>query len=243
MGGGSAEEIAVMLDEHYNGLINIADYWVVGDTRTESITAIPSGTTGEAQSAQSVDLVILGMNHDDKADGNGKAAVTVQAKDSLKTKGYMNSTLSGSSYSLWSTSQRRTWCNGDFKSALPDWLQELIKPVTKISNRYGYTGYESYRGQTTTTDDVFLLSEFETFGTQQLDESTYGVLSSDGTQYEYMKIESNRIKNVGSSAYMWWLRSSFTTGNSGFISCHHTSGAGGTLGCNSTTGIAPAFCL
>ena len=58
-----------MLENHYSGNINIADYWAVGDSRTESITAIASGTTGEAQSAQDIELVIIGLNHDDLADG------------------------------------------------------------------------------------------------------------------------------------------------------------------------------
>ena len=132
------------------------------------------------------------MNHDDLADGTGKAAVTVQTKNQLGTAGYMNSSayenLDGY---LWSKSPRRTWCNNKFKSALPDWIQTLIKSTTKLSNRHATTDYSAslYRGQTTTTDEVFLLSEFETFGSAPYSGSAYGDVGSDGTQYEYMKVK------------------------------------------------------
>lgn len=207
MGGGSETDIAKMLDAHYAGEIDIADYWAVGDTRTESITAIAtSGTIGESQSAQDIDLVIIGMNHDDLADGSGKTAVTVQTKNQLGTAGWMNYQKTG--ISIWSESERRTWCNDNFKSALPTWLQNVIKPVTKLTNRYAISTYESSRSHVTTTDEVFLLSEFEVFGNPYFgSEQGYGSLDPDGDQYEYMKTQANRIKS-GPSSY-WFTRSSF----------------------------------
>jgi hypothetical protein len=230
-----------MLDEHYAELINIADYWVVGDTRTESITAIASGTTGESQSAQDIELIIIGMNHDDKADGSGKAAVTVQTKNQLGTAGYMYSLYNSHSYSLWSGSPRRTWCNSNFKSALPIWLQNLIKPIAKVSNRHADNSYSYCRGQTNTTDEVFLLSEFETFGSSYL-ASTYGDVGSDGTQYDYMKTQANRVK-TGPASY-WWLRSSHVdrSENSRFVLVG-SDGAAGHAVAGFTYGIAPGFSI
>lgn len=234
-----------MLDEHYAGLINIADYWVVGDTRTESITAIPSGTTDESQSAQDIELVIIGFNHDDKADGSGKAAITVQTKNQLGSVGRINTKYNTESYSLWSTSPRRTWCNNNFFGALSSGISSLIKLVTKKSNRFCNSPYDdktSYRTQTTTTDSVFLLSEWEVFGKQNTDSLSYGSLSSDGVQYEYMTIESNRYKS-GPANY-WWLRTSNVS------STYHSQFAivtpSCTMGiwdCAEAIGIAPAFCL
>ena len=132
-GGGTIQQISDMLDTHYKGKINISDYWAVGDSRTESISEIPSGTTGESQPAQDIELVIIGMNHDDlttPVNGISKGAVTVQTLNCLNNKGYINSNYSGAGYALWSTSKRRTWCNNEFISALST-LKGLIKPVVK----------------------------------------------------------------------------------------------------------------
>lgn len=247
MGGGSDDEVATMINDHYKGLLDIAEYWQIGDIRSASITAIASGTTGESQSAQDIQLVIIGINHDDLADGSGKAIVTVQTVNNLGTVGYINENRDSPSYSLWSTSQRRTWCNGDFKSALPTWIQSLIKPVSKITNRHGYyqlgfDNYRSYRGQTTTKDDTFLLSEFEIFGSAPYSGDTYGDVGSDGTQYDYMKTQANRVKS--GPAANWWSRSSEVAsgGYSNFIVVM----SGGTANhgnASSNIGIAPAFCL
>jgi hypothetical protein len=255
MGGGSAEEIVIMLDEHYNGLINIADYWDIGDTRTESITEIPSGTTGETQSAQDIDLLIIGLNHDDLETGiNGvtKSAVTIQTLNSLTTAGYMY-TDSSLKNSLWSTSPRRTWCNNEFFNALPDTLSSSIKPISKKTNRYGYAGFgeegcKSYRQQETTIDKVFLLSLAEVFGDSQSNDWKfyYGSLDIDGVNYEYMKTSSNRIKTVNGEASNWYTRTSIVSGQtSAFISTFHnnTSGTWQTITAPGATGIAPAFCL
>jgi hypothetical protein len=240
-GGGSEEEVTVMIQEHYDGRINITEYWDIGDTRTESITAIAyDNTTQDSQPAQSIDLIIIGLNHDNLSDGSGMAAITVQTTNTLSTTGIINPSY-GVTYSLWSTSGRRTWCNNKFKTALPTWLQSLIKTVSKVTNRHGNTGYETYRGQTSTTDDVFLLSEFETFGSA-FGGSTYGDVGSDGTQYEFMKTQSNRVKSGGST--VWWTRSSLImSGYSNFVCI----GANGMTFVNGIAdephGIAPAFCL
>jgi hypothetical protein len=244
-GGGAEEEITKMLDAHYKGLINVADYWAIGDSRTERIAAIPNGTTTDNQPAQNVNLVIIGMNHDDKADGSGKAAITVQTKDQLSAYGYINISYGSVDYSLWSTSIRRTWCNNNFKSALSTWLQNLIKPVTKVTNRHGYSGtfgdYGSYRGQISTTDDVFLLSEFESLGKALLGGTEWGDVGSDGTQYEYMKTQANRIKS-GPTDY-WWLRSAIVENDRSYFVAIKSDGNAFRDFADSRYGVAPAFCL
>jgi hypothetical protein len=235
-----------MINDHYAGKIDVADYWQVGDMRTESITAIASGTTGESQSAQDIQLVIIGIKHDDKVDGSGKAAVTVQTKNTLGTAGYMYSAYKTASYSLWSNSPRRTWCNSNFKSALPTWIQNLIKSVSKISNRHCYSGcsgYSSYRGQTETTDEVFLLSEFEVLGSAPYGGTDWGDVGSDGTQYEYMKTSANRKKTGGSN--IWYFRSSLlmnTGPYSYFVEIYYDGSANYDYASN-PNGITPAFCL
>ena len=248
---GSWEDIANMIEAHYNGYIDITDYWSNGDTKRVQLNAINSGTTGESQSAQYIDLTIIDSAHDDLVkpiNGVHKAALTIHSKFCLGTTGYMYSSFAGASYSLWKDSLRRTWCNNEFKNVLPAGLVYLIKKVSKVTYRYGYTGTcTNYRGSTTTEDDVFLLSEMEVYGTQALGtESDYG-RGSDGTQYEYYKTASNRIKYLGidgTSAQAWWLRSSRVCSN-GDSYFRIVSNYGGVVNnyANYTYGLAPAFCI
>ena len=250
---GTYEEISAMLDAHYAGTINISDYWSSGDVRTIPLAEMAATGVGEAHSAQNVEVAILGFEHDDlvtSVNGNSKSAVSLQLKNSLETVGYMYSAYTGTDYSLWDGSPRRTWCNGVFKNALPTELVSLIKTVTKKTWRYansGYSGYESYRTQQTTEDDCFLVSEFEVLGVQGLSADTYGTVGEDGIQYEYYKTTSNRIKYLGvsgTSANIWWLRSSLVTdsGNSLFRYVGTSGSVSGSFA-NNTFGVAPGFCI
>ena len=245
-GGGDETQVTKMLDAHYAGKISIGEYWSIGDTRDIDMAYIRSTP---------VTLVIIGIEHDDIENDGGKAAISVQTSDCVSG-GVMNSTAQGYAYSLWSTSERRTWCNGTFKDALPEYIQNLIKPITKITNRHGYRSGAPYRGQTTTIDYVFLLSEFEVAGSAGVDtsDSSYGDVGEDGVQYEYMKTASNRFRSTNGTKYygsggyrytdLWWLRSSalHDKNNSFFI---FVDGSG-TITCTSANqpeGLAPAFCL
>ena len=247
---GSLEDIAKMLEAHYAGTIDVADYWAVGDTKTISLSAMGATGVGESHDTQNVELTIIGIKHDNlksAVNGKTKAAITVQMKNCLNNAGYMFSNYSGPSYSLWSDSPRRTWCNNIFKSSLPTALKNIVKTVTKKTWRYchsNYSNYSNYRTQQSTEDDCFLLSEFEVFGTQGLSSGTYGSVGDDGTQYDYYKTTSNRIKNKDSSAYYWWLRSSFV-GSDGYSRFRNVY-SGGTVdyyNASSANGLAVGFCL
>ena len=49
------EEIAHILDLHYQGQINIDDYWAIGDTRVMHLDYMPSGTgANETHVAQDI---------------------------------------------------------------------------------------------------------------------------------------------------------------------------------------------
>ena len=248
MGGGTIQQISDMLDAHYKGKINISDYWTVGDSRTESISEIPSGTVGESQPVQEISLVIIGFNHDTLKSQLGsktKAAVTVQTLNCLNNKGYINSNNSGVDYSLWSKSQRRTWCNNEFINALST-LKGLVKPVVKLSNRHAHSSYSSYRQQETTEDYAFLLSQWEIWGSQQISSYYYGTLPDDGIRYEYMRTDYNRIKSVNGSTSVWWTRSSFMdAGYTARFAIINTNGSYTTIddNANYSYGVAPAFCL
>lgn len=235
---GSWEDISAMLEAHYRGDIDITEYWKTGDTRTILVNDI------------FVDFILIGNNHDDLVNpiaSSKKAAFTVQTKYCFGEKKMFDNFMTPT-FSLWCDSLVRSYLNIEFKTFLPKELQSIIKPVKKNTYRHGAdrNNCKLYEGSTTTHDSIFLLSEMEVYGEQSAEKSSWG-RDSDGTQYEYYKDVSNRIKYPEpsyTSGTWWWLRSSYVDdcGNSAF----RFVGTRGNIkyGCaNHDYAIAPAFCI
>ena len=230
---GTDEEILAMVQAHYDDKIKLSDYWAIGDTRTVTLSAMSATYVGESHSSQDVQLTIIDFDHDDLVtpiNGKTKAAISVQLKNCLNTKGYMNSSNTNSGG--WEESARRKWCNDIFYNAIPSILRNGIKQVIKKN----YKVYNS-NNITTTSDYCFLLSETEIFG-----EKKYSIDSTEGTQYEYYKTSSNRIKQVSGSNYYWWERSPHGSLSSG---CCGVTGDGSAnyFGASGTYGLAPCLCI
>ena len=133
-------------------------------------------TTGE-----SVTAVILGFNHDDLTSG-GKAGITFGLKNCLKT-GY-NVNSSDTNSGGWTSSAMRTRMS-TFKGYLPSELQSAIRTVTKKTS----AGAQSTTINST-SDDLFLFSHVEVFGTNfrtQADSVTAYSVAGEGKQYEFYK--------------------------------------------------------
>lgn len=233
---GTDAQIKAMVDGYYAGditLTQIKSVWSVGDTRNVTLSAMSATGVGESHASQTVELTIIDFNHDDLAtsvNGKTKALVTVQLKNCLNEKGYMNSTDTNSGG--WGESARRTWCNNTFKSSIPSSIQSLIRNVNKKN-------YKVYNSTTlsTTSDSCFLLSETEIFGS-----NTYSAGATEGTQYEYYKTSSNRVKQVNGSNYYWWERSPHSSYSSGFCSVSSDGSANG-INASFACGLAPGFCF
>ena len=249
---GTDEEIAKMIQAHYNNKINIADYWAVGDKRKVNLSAMSATGVGESHRAQAVEFAIAGFEHDDLTtaiNGHTKAAVTLTQVDCLMdaeceagTKygsnntenGYINS--SNTNVGGWESCARRTWCNSVYYNALPSALKNAVKEVNKKTS----AGNQSTTIKTT-ADKIFLLSEIECFGS-----NTYSV-AGEGTQYQYYK---NAVANIyklpkWNSSYntsAWWQRSPYPGNNATF--CYVAEN--GTIFINnapSSKGFAPCLCI
>ena len=244
-----------MLDAHYKGDIDINNYWAIGDSRTESITAYAYGN--HSQDSQDIELVIIGMSHDDletPINEISKAAITVQTKNALKSKIEFNG-ASGVSQVIWKSSQLRAALSTGFYHALPTYIKERIKSVNKKTNIHAYykTNYPNdarNSGQSTWSDNVFILSETEAFGSNYSTQTPeygreYLKLPDDGMQYEYMKITANRIKCNGE----WYLRTAtIISGDSESMFMVKSDGSLNTAGSEYGAGrlydyCVPAFCL
>lgn len=144
---------------------------------------------------ETLEYRIIGINHDDLADGSGKAGLTFEATNNVLGIQCMNATNSNAGG--WEKSEMRGRLNsGDLWALLPAEIQSKAKAVTKMTDN---KGGGSAGTPSATTDKVFLLSSTE----------VWGDLDSDGTQYEFYKSKGVTESNYSgaSSSNRHWTRS------------------------------------
>ena len=175
-----------------------ANYWNVGDEITITTT-----------DNKEITMVILGFNHDDKADGSGKANVTFGMKNLLADYYAMDS---NDATDGWENCDMRKTTMSELYNKLPDEVKAAITPVTKKTCR-GYTSSSASFSSTlvTTTDSLFLFSEKEIYGTNNYSGA------GEGTQYAYYlnggadtggcDICTKYMNNGSGDGNYWWLRS------------------------------------
>ena len=249
---GTDEEIAKMIQAHYNNKINLSDYWAVGDMRTVHLSAMAATGVGESHRAQTVQFVIGDFDHDDLAtpiNGHTKAAVTLLQKDCLMDasnasnpvngssnteNGYMNS--ANTNVGGWKSCARRTWCNNVFFAALPSVWQSMVKAVNKkTSAGNGQSTIE------TVQDKVFLASEIEIFGS-----TTYS-FAGEGIQYQYYKnatVNRYKMPKLSSSqvSNIYYERSPYRADSSFFCSVSNIGNANFDFA-SFVHGIATCLCI
>lgn len=172
---------------------------------------------------------IIGKNHDDLADGTGKAPLTFQLHDCYDTIFRMNATITN--VGGWRDCEMRTRAMPILKAEMPAEVQAGIRPVNKLTSAGGQSS-----SIVTTSDELFLPSEVEVFG------SITNSFSGEGTQYEYYQAGNSKVKNWKGSAYYWWERSPLFDGSASY--CRVTSN--GTVSFNTANmafGVPFCFCF
>lgn len=203
---GTDAEIVAMVNAADDGMINLADYWSVGDERQVTLSAMSATGVGESHVEQTVTFVL--MNAGGKTlvnptpSGRSECSFIVGMKNGLAEKGYMNS--SDTSYGGWDECARRTWCNDVFRNAIPSTLQEIFK------QHHNITAWGSGSNTRDSIDYFAFPAEKEVFGSVHNANST---AESSLTQFQYYVTPSNRVKNAGGSGSFdfWFLRSSHNT--------------------------------
>ena len=172
---------------------------------------------------------IIGKNHDDYADGSGKAPLTFQLHDCYKIAKAMHSTATNTMG--WTQCSMRVEHLPIILKHMPADVQSGIREVNKISASGG-------RGPSlvTTKDSLFLLSEVEVFG------SSINSHSGEGTQYGYYKAGNGTLKNFNGSAYDWWERSP-STGSTRLYCVVKSTGSSINSSANVIHGVAFGFCF
>lgn len=170
---------------------------------------------------------IIDFDHDDLADGSGKAPISWDMVALYKDEIYMKR---NSESSCWDECDGRTFLNGEFYENMSDELRAIVKPVWKLTaNKNG----EIVKSK----DYVWLKSEKELFGRT--------IYSNDGEGHWYalfMQEDFPWFKLNGDNERDWqWLRS-VRAGDTGYFCRVYTDGSPGYDGSGRSTGVAPAFC-
>lgn len=175
---------------------------------------------------------IIGFNHDDYADGSGKAPITFQMHDIYGTRRAMNG--SDTNAGGWASSKMRNESLPAILALTPPEVQSSIREVNKAAG----IGNRSTTVETV-SDKLFLLSETEVFNSSEFSEFS-GVI--EGTQYAYYATGGSIIKQRNGSADAWYLRSATIKNASRFIYVS-TRGELTSMDANTGSGIAFAFCF
>ena len=205
-----------------------AEYWSVGDTKTITFESAVLGST-------SIVVEIMGFEYDDLADESGKAPITFGMVDCFTTTQQMNS--SDTNAEGWGSCALRTTLINTVLPELEDVIgTDVIKPVSKRTS----AGSQSTTINTT-TDSVWLLSEYEIFGATT--NSVAGEKPTDKSIcYPAFTDAASRIKKTGASAAYWWGRSPRASDSTSFcaVSSSGTANYGYASGSN---GVAVGFCI
>lgn len=204
------EDIAVACQ---NG--TVPDTWKVGDQKTMTING------------SNYNIDIIGKNHDDYADGSGKAPLTFQLHDCrLSSKMNNSDTNEGG----WDSTYIRSSVLSSELSRLPSAVSSAIREVSKKTTVGGYSTTLE-----TTREKLFLLSEKELFNTIKHSRV------AEGTQYEYYANGGSNVKTTNGSKKGWWLRSPYAVSTTMFCLAQD-----GSLQLDQPTyehGVSYAFCF
>ena len=240
-----------------------ADYFNLGDTKTITINGKVGNTTF---SNLSIDAFIIGFNHNSAREGANRihfkigkiSGVHIALCDSNygrsgSSASFFQMNASNTNSGGWNgSSMRKTLLgnsgtptsppSGSLLAALPADLRAVMKAVTKYSDNTG-GGSNTASYVTSTTDYLFLLSEFEYHGAR-----TYANSAEQNyqAQYDYYKAGNSKIhykhNATGTAAYAWCR--SVNSGSSSIFCRVYTDGSASS-GTNArySYGVAPGFCV
>ena len=149
---------------------------------------------------------IIGINHDDLADGSGKAGLTFLTVSTFKGSTYSNCLISArintadANAGGWKASELRAKMNsGEIWALMPSDFQSKVKVVKKLTNNVGGGKANKNAVVTATSDKLFLLSCSEIVEDPNSGWSECSWIGSEGTQYEAFKDSTS----YGLSDWAW----------------------------------------
>lgn len=230
-----------------------SSYFSVGDRKAVAL----SGTVGSLSLSGTYYCYIIGIDHNSGKEGTnrihfqfGYSAASGGVHLAFIDSGYNSQKISGAWFNMnnansnsdgWNSSLMRTVICPAFKSAMPSDLQAVLKATTKYSDNTG-GGSDTASYVTATSDEVFLLAEFEVFGARSYANSAE---KNYQAQYAWYSAGNSKVRyrhSATGSTAVWWLRSVYADASLGF--CRVTaSGSAYNIGASTSVGFAPAFCV
>lgn len=206
------------LDEQKAAATDIAKNGTSSVVYAKAKAAMDAGTkfSTKLTNGQTLEYKIIGINHDDLADGSGKAGLTfLTSSTTIRSRMNAINTNTGG----WEKSELRQKMNsGEIWKLMPSDLQSKVKSVTKLTNNVN--GTDKNAAVTATSDKLFLLSYSEIVATPYSGWSNYLWIGNEGTQYEAFKgkvtnnYSGNESLKIG---YTWWERSVLPYSSYGFL--------------------------
>ena len=252
--GGGGDIISRVLDENSWDAIKLvsslgkgANYWAVGDCK--QITMNGKVSDGLTLTNYTAWVYIIGFNHNAEREGNGISFQGFKATDKgtdvcLVDSGYDINKTSGTWFNMnnektnvggWEASLMRKNVMPLIKAAFPADLQAVIKPSTIFTAPN--TGNIEL---TATQDEVFLLAEYEVFGTNNYASSNEPNYLK---QYSYYSAGNSKVKyrhNATSAAVYWWGRSP-TSEESNYFFRVGANGGAGRGSAKGSNAVSPCF--
>ena len=252
--GGGDIKISKVLDENSWKAIkwasknNVgANFWSVGDCK--QITMNGKVSDGLTLTNYSAWVYIIGFNHNAEKEGNGIAFQGFKATKNgtpvcLTDSGHNNNKTSGTWFNMnnsdtnsggWQASLMRKNVIPLIKAAFPADLKEVIKLSTIFT-----APNQGDIALTATEDEVFLLAEYEVFGTNKNASSQEPNYLK---QYSYYSAGNSKKKYKHSdtdAAADWWQRSPRFNNSNGF-SYVSTDGDVYSNSAIKSLGVSPAF--
>lgn len=236
------------------------DYWAVGDTKS---IVINGNVVGFGITNLTINVFILGFNHNASREGNnrihfqiGKIGSTPVAlcdnnyNNTGSSQGFRMNT-SNTNQGGWASSYMRNTVLGNsgtpssptansLMAALPSALRAVMKAVTKYTDNVGNDTGNVQSNVTSTQDYLFLLAEFEVFGTRNWAnsyEQNYQV------QYAYYQAGNSRIayRHTSTASAVWWFLRSPRYNNNRYFLVVFTGGSYSHIGADYSGGVRPGF--
>ena len=229
---GTDEEIVAMVKAADKGLIDLKDYWNVGDVRKAMLSETEGCEWYTSHSRQETEFVLMNaggkMLLTPTESGRTTCSFVVGLKDCLKEEDKIN--REDTNQGGWESSDIREWCNDGFAQSIPQSLQPIFKNF--VNSTYA-------DGKIVETTDLFALpAEVEVYG------STKYSAQGEGTQFELYKNPLNRIKCIGPGGHQaaWWERSPRSSSSTYFCIVGSNGNAYSSIA-SLTYGLAPFGCI
>lgn len=179
---------------------------------------------------EEIHVQIAGFDHDYFVDGKTKIPLTLVMENAFKSVNNMNFD-GATNVGGWGSCYFRTNRLQDIRHNFPEEWLDIITVCQKKTSKGNANGTI-----VTTADDLFMLSNYEIFG------SNGYAAAGEGDAYPIFTDNNSRVKSVNGVASDWWTRSPIGSSSTGF--CFVRSDGGYNLGnANLSKGIVLGFCV